>query len=87
MQDTKLTLRWLIEAVEDNSKIYDGSWKDWSDADHIIAVYSYDCDCDCDGWECFDDESVTAEQAREILNRAIASNGDSLREDLSALEA
>lgn len=85
MTSEKLTLRRLIEAVEDNNRINDGAWTNWSDADAIVDIYDPAGVCAGNAWDRFEDEDVTAEQASEILNRAIASNGASLADDLEAL--
>jgi len=62
-------LQSAVEGVEDNININDGTWSDWTDAGDIADVYE------------IEDLCVTG---REILGRAITSNGDSLRADLYA---
>lgn len=61
----------IIKAVEENNAINGASWADWQDADHILSTYEIDG---------ADQSSV------EILNRAIATNGRSLAEDLPEAE-
>ena len=63
-------LREAIEAVEENNQINDGMWIGWDDAAHVAETYSIELD----------------EQGAEIINRAIASNGESLAVDLPAVE-
>lgn len=65
----------LVEAVKDNNSVNDGSWKDWADLQHIEDVYGP-----------LDDEDVTREEADRVMSSAIASNGQSLKTDLSAIE-
>jgi len=60
-----------VKAVEENNKINGASWADWQDADHILETYEIDGA----------DRDVI-----EILNRAIATNGQSLAEDLPKAE-
>ena len=60
-----------VKAVEVNNKINGASWADWQDADHILETYEIDGA----------DRDVV-----EILNRAIATNGQSLAEDLPKAE-
>ena len=63
-------LRHAIEAVEENNRINDGMWTGWDDAAHVAETYSIELD----------------EQGAKIINRAIASNGESLAVDLPAVE-
>ena len=63
-------LRQAIEAVEENNRINDGMWTGWDDAAHVAETYSIELD----------------EQCAKIINRAIASNGESLAVDLPAVE-
>lgn len=70
-----VTLLNLVEAVQDNNRVNDGSWKDWTDLSHIEEVYGS-----------LDDEDVTREEVDRVIAAAIASNGASLRDDLSAIE-
>ena len=63
-------LRQAIEAVEENNQINDGMWIGWDDAAHVAETYGIELD----------------EQGEKIINRAIASNGESLTVDLPAVE-
>ena len=63
-------LREAIEAVEENNQINDGMWTGWDDASHVAETYGIELD----------------EQGEKIINRAIASNGESLAVDLPAVE-
>ena len=63
-------LREAIEAVEENNSINDGMWMGWDDAAHVAETYGIELD----------------EQGEKIINRAIASNGESLTVDLPAVE-
>ena len=63
-------LRQAIEAVEENNRINDGMWTGWDDAAHVAETYGIELD----------------EQGEKIINRAIASNGESLAVDLPAVE-
>ena len=63
-------LRQAIEGVEDNNRINDGHWSDWDDAQHIEETYGVDL----------------CEEGAQVIERAIASNGASLAEDLPAVE-
>ena len=63
-------LREAIEAVEENNSINDSTWLGWDDAAHVAETYDIELD----------------EQGAKIINRAIASNGESLTVDLPAVE-
>ena len=63
-------LREAIEAVEENNLINEGMWLGWDDAAHVAETYGIELD----------------EQGEKIINRAIASNGESLTVDLPAVE-
>ena len=63
-------LRQAVEAVEENNRINDGMWLEGDDAAHVAETYGIDLD----------------EQGAKIINRAIASNGESLTADLPAVE-
>ena len=63
-------LRQAIEAVEENNRINDSTWLAWDDAAHVAETYGIELD----------------EQGAKIINRAIASNGESLAVDLPAVE-
>ena len=63
-------LRQAIEAVEENNLINESMWLAWDDAAHVAETYSIELD----------------EQGAKIINRAIASNGESLTVDLPAVE-
>ena len=63
-------LRQAIEAVEENNRINEGMWLEWDDAAHVAETYGIDLDG----------------QGARIINRAIASNGESLTVDLPAVE-
>ena len=58
-------LRQAIEGVEDNNRINDGRWSDWEDAQHVAETYGVE---------------LCGEGAK-VIERAIASNGESLVED------
>jgi hypothetical protein len=72
------TLKSIIEGAEDNNSTSEGQWKDWPDEFEILNVYA------ADGID--DDEYATEEEIREILSRAIETNGESLERDLPAYE-
>ena len=63
-------LRQAIYGVEDNNRINDGRWSDWEDAQHVAETYGVEL---CD-------------EGAQVIDRAIASNGASLVEDLPAAE-
>ena len=63
-------LRQAIEGVEDNNRINDASWSDWEDAQHAAETYGVEL----------------CEEGVQIIERAIASNGESLKIDLPAAE-
>ena len=63
-------LRQAIEAVEENNSINNSTWLEWDDAAHVAETYGIELD----------------EQGEKIINRAIASNGESLTVDLPAVE-
>ena len=63
-------LREAIEGVEDNNSINDGRWSDWVDAAHIAETYGIEL----------------CQEGIQIIERAIASNGESLKIDLPAAE-
>ena len=63
-------LRQAVEAIEENNSINDGMWLYWDDAAQVAETYSIELD----------------EQGAKIINRAIASNGESLAVDLPAVE-
>ena len=63
-------LRQAIEAVEENNRINEGMWLGWDDAAHVAETYGIELD----------------EQGEKIINRAIASNGESLAVDIPAVE-
>lgn len=63
-------LRQAIEAVEENNRINEGMWLEWDDAAHVAETYGIDLD----------------EHGAKIVNRAIASNGESLAVDLPVVE-
>ena len=63
-------LRQAIEAIEENNSINDSTWLAWDDAAHVAETYGIELD----------------EQGAKIINRAIASNGESLAVDLPAVE-
>jgi hypothetical protein len=65
-------LRQVIEGIEDNNKINGGGWRDWSyDPTEAFNIYA---DGECD------------EQSLLIVERAINSQGDSLKWDLPLVE-
>lgn len=63
-------LRQAIEGVEDNNRINDGRWSDWEDAQHVAEAYGVEL----------------CGEGAQVIERAIASNGASLVEDLPAVE-
>lgn len=63
-------LKAAIEGVEDNNKINDGSWLNWDDAQHVAETYGIEL----------------CGEGVEVISRAIASNGESLKVDLPAVE-
>ena len=63
-------LRQAIEGVEDNNRINDGHWSDWEDAQHIAETYGVEL----------------CGEGTQVIERAITSNGESLVEDLPAVE-
>lgn len=71
------TLQQLIEAVEDNNSVNAASWSDWNDAGDIIECYAI---------AGIADGNATEQEATALLNRAIETNGESLKQDLPAFE-
>ena len=63
-------LRQAIEGVEDNNRINDGHWSDWDGAQHVAETYGVEL----------------CEEGTQVIERAIASNGASLAEDLPDAE-
>jgi hypothetical protein len=78
------TLQSLVDAVEENNKMHpDQSWSVWPNADEIIYVYGTE---DSHGsWENYHDEHVPVEEAKDVLNRAIQSNGSSIETDMKRI--
>lgn len=70
IQINDISLRFAIEAVEDNNKINDGAWANWDDAEHVCDVYGIELDA----------------ESSAVINRAIQSNGTSLAADMQAVE-
>lgn len=64
-------LRKAVEGVEDNNDINDAQWSDWDWSGDIMDVYC-DGETDCD--------------VQLVLDRAIESSGESLAEDLKAIQ-
>ncbi|MFW9606340.1 MAG: hypothetical protein ACMV0I_07325 [Pseudomonas sp.] len=66
MIDTEL-LKTCVRAVDENNRANGAEWRDWPDGREIIHMYApY-------GW---------CDEACFILDRAVESNGESLKEDL-----
>ena len=63
-------LRQAIDGVEDNSHINDGRWSDWDNARHVAETYGVEL----------------CEEGVQIIERAIANSGKSLKIDLPAAE-
>lgn len=63
-------LRAAIEGVEDNNRINDAAWSDFDDAAHVAETY----------------DAELCATGSAIIDRAIASNGQSLATDLPAVE-
>jgi hypothetical protein len=69
------TFKQLVDAIEENNRINDGKWADWSGflaAEEVYGEYA--------------DEEVSREDAKRVIESAIASNGETLIDDLRALE-
>jgi len=56
-------LRRAIESIEDNNKMYDAKWSDWQCVQDMIDIYRL----------------TLTESEEEILNKAIETNGESLK--------
>jgi len=65
-----------VEGVLINYEINDQPWNEWSNAYDIIDVYTYGN---------YIDGHITFDEAVEILQRAIDSNGETLRDDVTVL--
>lgn len=68
--DEKL-LKTCVRAVDENNRVNGAEWCDWLDGEEIIDMYAPD------DW-CFG--------VQFVLDRAIESNGESLKEDLPMIE-
>lgn len=64
-------LRKAVEGVEDNNDINDAQWSDWDSVRDIMCLY-----CDC----------VFDEDVEAVIQDAIDTNGESLAEDLKAIQ-
>lgn len=69
------TFRAIIEGVEDNIRVNDGSWSDWGDAQDVIEVYGP-----------LEDEDIDEAEAVKVINLAIETDGGSLAEDLRNIQ-
>ncbi|MCO5110020.1 MAG: hypothetical protein M9929_04135 [Burkholderiaceae bacterium] len=69
------TFRQIVEGIEDNNRINGASWSNWGDATDAIELYGP-----------LEDEDVDSGEAIEVIDRAIASNGSSLADDLRRIE-
>lgn len=69
------TFKQIVEGVEENNSINDGKWSDWQSAHDIINVYGP-----------LSDDEISEEKAMAVLNQAIQTNGQSLPDDLRALQ-
>lgn len=63
-------LREAVEAVEENNRINGGRWSDWDGAYQVCETYGIALGAD----------------GQAVLERAITSDGESLRIDLPAVE-
>ena len=64
-------LKKCVCGVEDNSRINDAQWSDWCDGLDVIDAYG-------EGDEC--------EDVLFVIDRAVETNGESLKEDLPLIE-
>ena len=64
-------LKACINGVEDNNRCNDAAWSDWQDEFDVIDCYGKGDFCD---------------DVRFVIQRAIESNGESLKEDLPMIE-
>jgi ribosomal protein L16/L10AE len=60
----------VLEGIEDNNNINDGSYRDWEDADHAIDTYE---NSSLEELDTLDDEELEA--TRIALDRIIETNG------------
>ena len=67
------TFKSLVKAVEENNRINDGKWSDWSDAFHIERTY---------GELSIKERSI----ALEFLSALIRDNGENLEIYLDAMD-
>ncbi len=63
-------LKQAVQSVEDNNRTNEASWSDWDDARHVAEAYGLELDA----------------EGAQIIDRAIATNGASLVDDLPAVE-
>lgn len=63
-------LKQAVLAVEENNRINDGKWSDWSSADHVADTYEI---------------GELSDAERAILENAIKSNGASIDADMNAV--
>lgn len=63
-------LRTAVEGVEDNNRINGGRWSDWDSAAAVADLY----------------DAPLCPQGQAVIVRAIESDGESLGEDLAAVE-
>lgn len=64
-------LKTCVRAVDENNRCNEALWSDWLDGQDIIQRYAPDSWCDEVCW---------------VLDRAVESNGESLKEDLPMIE-
>ncbi|GGM25965.1 hypothetical protein ACFQDN_22250 [Pseudomonas asuensis] len=79
----KMSLLALIEACEENNQMYDSQWSQWQRLDDIIYAYGHD-EGGPGTWEQnYDDVNgtVPVEEAQDILQRAIDTNGQTIQID------
>jgi hypothetical protein len=70
-----ITFKQLVDAIEENNRINDGKWADWSGFLAVLEVYGE-----------YSDSEISREDAQHIIESAIASDGEALANDLRALE-
>jgi hypothetical protein len=69
------TFKQLVDAIEENNRINDGKWSDWNGLFAAEEVYGE-----------YADDDISREDAEHVVESAIASNGETLADDLRALE-
>ena len=68
-------LRRLVEAIENNNRVNQGSWLEWGDAVQAEEAYVER------------DEDFLCPVGADVVERAIRSNGATLPQDLNAVHA